>query len=187
MLRFALLLTLLTACTVDEAVAPPEPEPTEATPEAAPEPPTQPEAEPEPLQLSPDVTPVQDLSSAIQQLGRLMTFMRQKIQEAGERTEGDDCTKARAVFLASNQALRDFIAEDPLPGGRTPPFWELLPERQFARKCHELPEPVQRCLRLDVRTQDRPGCTPLMNDLPEDQKAIVEELAESVQAPQPGE
>ncbi|MBO6940632.1 MAG: hypothetical protein JJ863_37005 [Deltaproteobacteria bacterium] len=187
MLRFAMLFLLLTACTVDESVAPPEPPPAEATPEPTPEPPAQPETPPEPLQLSPDVTPVQDLSSAIQQLGRLMTFMRQKIQEAGERTEGDDCTKARAVFLASNQALRDFIADDPLAGGRTPPYWEVLPERQFAQKCHQLPEEVQRCLRLDVRTQDRPGCTPLMTALPEDQKNLVNEIAQSVQAPQPGE
>jgi len=148
-------------------------------------PPTEPTPVPEPMELSPDVTPVQDLSSAIQQLGRLMTAMREDIQEAGANAEGDDCAKARTIFLASNQALRDFIAEDPLPGGRTPPFWQVASERQFARKCHQLPEAVQRCLRLDIRHTDRPTCNPLIAQLPEDQQAIVDAIAKSVQEPQP--
>ena len=190
MLRFALAFALLAACTVDDPVAPPEPvdttEPEAPAEPAQPSQPAQP-TEPEPLALSPDVTPVQDLSSAIQQLGRLMTALREEIQEAGENAEGDDCAKARTIFLASNQALRDFIAEDPLPGGRTPPFWQVAAPGEFARKCHQLPEAVQRCLRLDLRHTDRPTCNPLMRELPEDQQALVDAIAKSVQEPQPGQ
>lgn len=177
MRRFALI-ALLTACTVDEPVEPPE-TPAETEPTKAAEPAEAPER-PEPPQLSPDVTPVQDLSDALRQLGELMTKMRAAIGEAGENAEGDDCAKARAIFLASNEALRAFIEEDPLPGGRTPPFWEVAEPAEFARECHRLPAPIQRCLRLDVRADDRQTCGPAMEALDEDQQAIVDALAESV-------
>lgn len=188
MRRLALPFALLMACTVDDPVAPPEPvQPAEAEPAEVAPAQTEPAPEPEPLALSPDVTPVQDLSSAIQQLGRLMTKMREAIREAGENTEGDDCAKARAIFLASNEALRAAIEEEPLPGGRTPPFWQVPAPRQFARQCHSLPEPVQRCLRLDVRAEDRATCTPLLQELSEAQQATVQGLARSVQNPEPNE
>jgi hypothetical protein len=177
MRRFALI-ALLTACTVDDPVEPPEPaeaaEPTKAAePAEAPERPERP-------QLSPDVTPVQDLTDALQRLGQLMTEMREAIREAGENAEGDDCAKARAIFLASNEALRTSLEEEPLPGGRTPPFWEVAEPGEFARRCHELPETVQRCLRLDVRAEDRETCGPAMAGLDEDQQAIVDAIAKSV-------
>ena len=190
MLRLALALILLSACTVDDRVAPPEPaetsDPEPSTEPEQPSPAAQPAA-PEPPPLSPDVTPVQDLSRAIQQLGRLMTALREAIQEAAENAEGDDCAKARTIFLASNQALRAFIAEDPLPGGRTPPFWQVAAPDEFARKCHQLPPAVQRCLRLDLRHTDRSTCTPLLRELPDDQQALVDAIARSAQEPQPGQ
>jgi len=178
MRRFALI-AVLTACTVDDPVDPPEAPAAPAEPTAAAEPAEAPEA-PEPPQLSPDVTPVQDLSSALRRLGELMTEMREAIGEAGETTEGDDCAKARAIFLASNEALRTSLEEEPLPGGRTPPYWQVPDAREFARKCHQLPAPVQRCLRLDVRAEERSTCGPALEGLDEDQKAIVDALARSV-------
>lgn len=177
MRRLAILL-ILTACTVEEPVAPPEPA---TEPQREPAPPTEvSQPAPEPPQLSPDVTPVQDLSAAIQQLGRLMGKMREATQEAGQNAEGDDCAKARAVYLASNEALRAAIAEEPLPGGRTPPFWQVLGARSFARQCHRLPEEVQSCVRLDVRANERERCTRALRELTEEQKAIVDALAQSV-------
>ena len=98
MRRFALI-ALLAACTVDDPVEPAEAPAAEAPPTRA-EPSAmaaEPVEAPEPPQLSPDVTPVQDLSAALQRLGRLMTEMREAIREAGESTEGDDCAKARAI------------------------------------------------------------------------------------------
>ena len=189
--RFAALaFSLAFGCTVDQPVDPqpvaeaePAAEanaPNQAQPNQAQQNQAQNQAAREPMELEPGVTDVRDLNAALQQLGRLMTKVRAAVDEAGANAEGDDCAKARVIFAASNQALDAAVAEEPLPGGRTPPKWRIADEPTFARLCHQLPADVQRCLRLDVRSNDRETCGPLLRDLPEDQKALTVQLADSV-------
>ena len=169
---------LFTACTVSEPAPPP---PAAETPQVAPEGAADPTAEDSvPIgEMPPGMAKAEDLSAALQRLGSLMTEVRAAVDEAGRTAQGDDCAKARVIFLASNEALRASLAKEPLPGGRTPPTWQVPAPETFQARCQQLPADVQHCLRLDMRGQERETCGPLMRDLPADQKALVDELAKS--------
>lgn len=178
------LLLVLAACTVDEPVAQgPAPEPTNEAAPSAPAEPTPATPAPVPTKLPTGTTDVNDLSAALQRLSRLMHDVRDAVEKAGQAAEGDECAKARFIFLASNEAMRASLEAEPLPGDRTPPTWDVPDAPRFAELCHQLPPEVQHCLRLDARGQERERCQPVMRDLPEAQQALVDELSKSFTPP----
>ncbi|MAQ13800.1 MAG: hypothetical protein CMN30_03285 [Sandaracinus sp.] len=178
------LLLVLAACTVDEPVAQgPAPEPTNEAEPSAPAEPAPATPAPVPTKLPPGTTDVNDLSAALQRLSRLMHDVRDAVEKAGQAAEGDECAKARFIFLASNDAMRASLEAEPLPGDRTPPTWDVPDAPRFAELCHQLPPEVQHCLRLDARGQERERCQPIMRDLPEAQQALVDELSKSFTPP----
>lgn len=171
-MRLLASLLLVSACTVEPPAAPP--------PIEAPVPPVAPREAPAggPAEVVPDPAGANaELSQALEHLGAIIRATQAGARDAAEAAEGDACTKARASMLGAVAAATQAFADHPLDEGRRPPTWSVAPEARYLSLCHALPEPLQRCARLDHRTSPASGCRQVLEAATPEQQASLDEMA----------
>lgn len=127
----------------------------------------------------PEGEPHGRLATALRRFEAIMMATKTAAREAAEAEDGDACSKGRASMLGAIAGANAAFAEDPLEG-RTAPSWEVADEAEYLQLCRGLSAELQRCSRLDFRTDRSSGCVAVMQAATEEEQAIMLRMSHPV-------